>query len=163
MTKRRRRKVKVPPLTNEFANALHLALEVGVIEPLRSYVAAGKPVPHDVVLPVYRSMPQSMARLVAELLGHELVTEPTQLGRPRRVASKATLTEQAERNAAWATAFALRQWRIDHHCRRVPRSVKVKFIEAARRDAAKAFGVPLGAIFERNIENLLKSARIAVR
>jgi hypothetical protein len=89
-----------PPVgsDSEFAFALHLAVEIGVTEPLRDYGASGMPVPTYPVMikdwPV-RDAPD----LVAELLGQPAAQQETR-GRPFRIAAEAQPAEQAERNAA---------------------------------------------------------------
>jgi hypothetical protein len=145
----------------EFSNALYMAYVAGELKLLRDYVTDGKPVPRDIpvsmegqVVPVHV--------LVARLLGEDL--PPAQRpGRPPRLAHQASTAEQAERNAAWLVAFILEGWRVRTHRKRAPANAVKEMIRAAINEAVEAFGVPLNAISESNVRNLLKSGRIVVR
>jgi len=147
----------------EFALALHLAYEVGVTKPLRDYVAAGKPIPDDIVQVKGRSAPQSMASLVGELLGGAPDEPPPKRGRPYRIAGSASALEKAERNAAWLAAFMLKAWRAQNKRKRTLPRARRQIIDDARVKAAETFGVPVDAIKTGNVEALLKSGRIVVR
>jgi hypothetical protein len=148
----------------EFGDALNLAIEIGVTKPLRDYVASGKPIPKEIVsvkdwgCPV----PQDVRTLVDELLGNQPQQQPQKQGRLRRIANKARLAEQAERNAAWLVAFAQKDWRKRNACERVPRVETEEMILAAIKEAAKAFGVPVSTINASNIRNVLKNHRVVV-
>jgi hypothetical protein len=145
----------------EFSNALYMAYVAGELKLLRDYVTDGKPVPHDIPVSVAgRVVPMHV--LVAQLLGEDPPNEQ-RLGHPPRVASQASAGEQAERNAAWLVAFMLKGWRVRTHRKRVPGIEVKKMITAAITEAAKAFDVPLNAINESNVRNLLKSGRVVVR
>jgi hypothetical protein len=174
-----------PQNNEEFWFKLHLAIE-GITDPLRQYVDAGKPIPDEIVAfprlhrptnrhqheqwrrymeagkrpPAVRKM--HMASLVAELLGERFQPQQPKHGRPDRVANEVSAIEQAERNAAWLVGFMLKDWRSHHGRKRVPGHVLTKMIREAAKEAARAFSVPLGAISERNIRNLLKSGRVVV-
>jgi hypothetical protein len=144
----------------EFDNALHLAYQLGETKPLRDYVKAGKSVPQAHVLVAGKSNP--MRVLVADLLGD--YQEPQeQRSRPHRVASEAPAAAQAERNAAWLLAFAQKGWLRRNGRKRVPGVVTNEMIKVAIEEAAKAFRVPVNAIYESNIRNLLKNRQVVVR
>ena len=122
--------------TPEFAFALHLAIEIGVTKPLRDYVASGISVP---LVPVMiKDWPvRDAPALVAELLGQPAPQRETR-GRPFRIAAEAQPAEQAERNAAWLVAFALKDWRERNGQKRVPSDITNEIIAAAIMEAAKA-------------------------
>ncbi len=137
-----------------FANAaLFLAYQMGETKPLRDFVKAGKSVPQAHVFVAGESIP--MRVLVADLLGdHHQQQE--QRSRPHRVASEAPPAAQAERNAAWLVAFARKGWLKRNGRTRVPGVVTNEMIKVAIEEAAKTFKVPVSAIYESNIRNLLK-------
>ena len=145
---------------SEFAFALHLAVEIGVTKPLRDYVASGMPVP---LVPVMiKDWPvRDAPALVAELLGQAVPQQETH-GRPFRVAAEAQPAEQAERNAAWLVAFALKDWSERYGQKRVPSDITNEIIAAAIMEAAKAFNVPQSAISASNIRNMLKNRTVVV-
>jgi hypothetical protein len=144
----------------EFGNALHLAYKMGETKPLRDFVKAGKSVPQVHVFVAGESI--SLRVLVADLLGdHHQQQE--QGSRPRRLASEAPAAEQAERNAAWLVAFAQKSWLKRNGRKRVPGVVTTEMIKVAIEEAAKTFKVPVSAIYESNIRNLLKNRQVVVR
>jgi len=145
---------------SEFAVALHLAVEIGVTKPLRDYVASGMPVPPYLVM-IKDSPVRDAPALVAELLGQPAAQQETR-GRPSRIAAEAQPAEQAERNAAWLVAFALKDWRERNGRKRVPSEITNEIITAAITVAAKVFNVPESAISESNIRNLLKNRTVVV-
>jgi hypothetical protein len=145
---------------SDFSNALYMAYVAGELLLLRDYIAAGKPVPQEHTFVAGKIAPMDV--LVAKLLGRQ-PQQQRKLGRPPRVARQASAAEQAERNAAWLVAFMLKGWRVRTHRKRVPGIEVKKMISAAITEAAKAFGVPLNAINESNVRNLLKSGRVVVR
>jgi hypothetical protein len=144
----------------EFSNALYMAYVAGDLKLLRDYIAAGKTVPEEHAFVAGKVVPMDV--LSAELLGCR-TQQQQKPGRHHRVASEAPAVEQAERNAAWLVAFAQKSWR-ERNCRkRVPGAEVKKMITAAIAEAAKAFHVPVNAIYECNVRNLLKTGRIVVR
>src|SRR5258708_7361455 len=159
---------------SEFSDALYMAYVAGETRLLKDWVAAGKPIPPDMRVPVNREPDQSRVfvtgkpdqtrgvdALVAELLGRpSLHEQPPAVGRPPRIAGRAPPAQQAERNAAWLVASQQRSWRERNGRGRVPRVESDEMIDAALKEAAKAFKVPVSTIRERNIRNLLKNARI---
>jgi hypothetical protein len=144
----------------EFGNALHLAYQLGETKSLRDFVKAGKSVPQAHVLVAGKSIP--MRVLVADLLGDHHQPEE-QRSRPHRVASEAPAAAQAERNAAWLLAFAQKGWLRRNGRKRVPGVVTNEMIKVAIEEAAKTFRVPVSAIYESNIRNLLKNRQVVVR
>ena len=144
----------------EFGNALHLAYQMGETKPLRDFVKAGKSVPQVHVFVAGKSIP--MRVLVAGLLGDHQQQEE-QRSRPHRVASEAPAAAQAERNAAWLVAFARKGWLKRNGRKRVPGVVTNEMIKVAIEEAAKTFKVPVSAIYESNIRNLLKNSQVVVR
>jgi hypothetical protein len=79
----------------EFSNALLLAIEIGVTKPLRDYVAAGKPLPQDLVSVRGRPV-ENVRALVAELLGDHSPEQRPRRGRPRRIPHRAKDAEEAD-------------------------------------------------------------------
>jgi hypothetical protein len=142
----------------EFEHVLHRALIPGITKPLREYVAAGKPIPNDIVHVKQWKMPGPMSKLVDELLGQP-VEERRGRGRPRRVSSDAPPAEQAERNVAWALAYQMASWRKQTGKRRVPRAEMDEWVSLLVEEAAKAFKVRVTAISTRNILAYLKKCR----
>jgi hypothetical protein len=133
---------------------------MGVTKPLRDFVEAGKSVPQAQVFVAGQSIPMQV--LVAALLGdHHQQQE--QRSRPHRVPSEALAAAQAERNAAWLVAFAQKSWRKRNGRKRVPGVVTNEMIKVAIEEAAKTFKVPVSAIYEGNIRNLLKNRQVVVR
>lgn len=152
-----------PEVSNEeFHSAFHLAFEIGVLGPLRKYVESGKPIPDEMVHIQGRPLPQSMSSLVAELLGGSRSEPQPARGRPRRIASKAPLREQAERNATWLVAIKMKNWRNEHRRKRVPGREVDQIIAYATAEAAKEFHIPVNTIKKSNIRALLKSGRFVV-
>jgi len=145
---------------SEFDFALHLAVEIGVTKPLRDYVSSGMPVPQYPVM-INDWPARDAPALVAELLGQPASQQETR-GRPLRIAAEAQPVEQAERNAAWLVAFALKEWREGSGRKRVPSDITNEIITAAITVAAKVFNVPESAISESNIRNLLKNRTVVV-
>jgi len=133
---------------------------MGETKPLRDFVKAGKSVPQVQVFVAGESIP--MRVLVADLLGdhHQ---QPEQRSRPHRVASEAPAAAQAERNAAWLVALAQKGWLKRNGRKRVPGVVTNEMIKVAIEQAAKTFKVPVSAIYESNIRNLLKNSQVVVR
>ena len=106
--------------------------------------------------------PAEGVRSKAEVLGdHQQQQE--QQSAPHRVASGAPAAAQAERNAAWLVAFAQKGWLKRNGRKRVPGVVTNEMIKVAIEEAAKTFKVPVSAIYESNIRNLLKNRRVVVR
>ena len=64
---------------------------------------------------------RNTSSLVAELLGRTQQQQHRMKGGPPRIAGNAAIPEQAERNAAWLSAFALKRWRCEQWRERVPR------------------------------------------
>jgi hypothetical protein len=151
------------PPDEEFRFALHLAIEVGVLDWLRAYVAAGKPIPDEDVQLKGWSDPKKMPTLVAELLGDPPQQVQQKRGRPPRIANEAPKIKQAERNATWLVAGMLKKWRLDHGREKVPPDATRKMIRSAIPKAARTFRVPADAIKESKIRALLKTGRFVVR
>jgi hypothetical protein len=144
----------------EFGNALHLAYKMGETKPLRDFVKAGESVPEAHVFVAGESIP--MRVLVADLLGDHHQQQERK-SRPRRVSSQAPAAAQAERNAAWLVAFAQKSWLKRNGRKRVSGVVTNEMISVAIEEAAKTFNVPVSAIYESNIRNLLKNGQVVVR
>ena len=138
----------------EFSNALHLAVMLGDINPLKEYLCSEKP--------LSRLDRQALAGYI-DILVERTTSLKRQRGRPRRKPAKARPGEQAERNAAWLVAAALKEWRKEHGKARVPGEIFDKFVREARVEAARAFGVPVDTVHEGNLRNYgRKSGRIVV-
>jgi hypothetical protein len=83
-----------------------------------------------------------------------------------RAASRAgqdRAAEQAERNAAWLVAFPQKSWLKRNVRTRVPGIVTTQVIKVVIEEAAKTLMVPVSAIYESNIRNLLKNRQVVVR
>lgn len=78
----------------EFSNALHLAVLLGDTKPLKNYLCSEKPLSST-----NRSALAGYIDLLVERI--QTGTQKRTRGRPCRIAAKAALAEQAERNAAW--------------------------------------------------------------
>jgi cytochrome P450 len=144
----------------EFSNALYMAYVGGRLQLLRNYCDAGKPIPQDDVSVAGALVPMHI--FVAQLLGDQPPQEYETRGRPHRVASAALAAEQAERNAAWLVAFAKKAWCKRNGRKRVPKDLTSQMIRAAIEQGAEAFKVPVDAIRERNVSNVLKNGSIVV-
>jgi hypothetical protein len=106
--------------------------------------------------------PGEEVRSKAELLGDHHQQQEQQ-SRPHRVASGAPAAAQAERNVAWLVAFAQKGWCKSNRRIRVPSVITNKMIIVVIEEAAKTFKVPVSAIYESNIHNLLKNRQVVVR
>ena len=138
----------------EFGNALHLAFMLGDIKPLKQYLCSEKP--------LTRVNRQALAGYI-DILVERTTSLNRQRGRPRRKPAKARPGEQAERNAAWLVAAALKEWRKEHGKARVPGEIFDKFVREAREEAAWTFGVPMNTVREGNVRNYArKTGRIVV-
>jgi hypothetical protein len=145
---------------SEFDFAFHLAVAIGETRPLRDHVSSGMPVPQYPV--TINGWPvRDAPALVAELLGQPAPQQQTR-GRAFRIAAEAQPAEQAERNAAWLVAFALKEWRERNGRKRAPSDIISEIISASITEAAKFFNVPENAISESNIRNVLKTRTVVV-
>jgi hypothetical protein len=151
-------------LDHEFNNALYMAHEAGQLDLLRRYLSTGKPIPQYVVYLDRPRIRMPVDVYVADLLGRgpPRLNNGAGPGRPRRVASKASAIEQAERNAACLVAQKQKHWRERQRRERVPADVTNQMIIEASGVVAKTFRVSLDTISAGNIRNLLKNGSIVV-
>lgn len=146
-----------------FGNVLNLAVMAEkatpeVTKPLLDYIAA-KPLYHPRDRAILSRYVHDLLKRIDEL---QKRVEPPRGRRPRDP-NTAPVQERAERNAAWLVAFTQAEWRRRHDRERVPVAETGRMIQAARREAARAFNVPVSQISEVNIRNALKSGRVVVR
>jgi hypothetical protein len=136
----------------EFGDALNSAILLEDIRPLKTYLYSDKP--------LSRGNRQALAAYI-DLLAKSKAKRKR--GRPRRKAAKARPAEQAERNAAWLVAAALKGWRKESGRARVPQEIFEGFVQESRQEAARVFGVSLDVVHAGNIRNYArKSGRIVV-